>query len=163
MLLKWGKLSLQPFGKPLKILIQTSHYPPLSASGFDARCWQVAEELWERGHGLQILTSNFRVPPRGIRKDNGVFRDLVLYANLSKEELRDLSYRITLAIDRKNGELLEDRVARFEPDSVSVWSGDQLSKSILERLHDLGIAVAHDLHSSCLTQETFYKDLWQCW
>jgi len=147
----------------VKILIITSRYPPLGASGHDVRCQQVAEALSVCGHRLQVLTSNYRVPPGGVSTDKGVYREFVLSADLTDEQLSQLSYQDVYAIDFENTGALDDRLSRFSPDLVMVWGCDLLSKSLLMRLQQSGVPVAFDLHGNWLQSEAFDRDPWQWW
>lgn len=147
----------------MKILILTSHYPPLGASGHDVRCQQVAGALSANGHRLQVLTSNYRVPPGGLPAEKGVFREFVLSANLSEKELQNLSYQDVRAIDIENAGALDYRLSRFKPDVVIVWGCRQLSKSLLMRLQQDSVPVAYDLHTDWLKAEFFDQDPWQWW
>ncbi|HAV12815.1 MAG TPA: hypothetical protein DCX06_04870 [Opitutae bacterium] len=147
----------------MKILVVTSFYPPLGSSGHDARCQQVAEALSKQGHRLQVLTSNYRVPPGGVASDKGVFRELILSAVMSDEELRQLSYQDVLAIELENAAIVDYRIERFKPDLVLVWGCSQLSKSLFKRLQDRGLRVAFDLHTNWLQPDVFDMDPWQWW
>lgn len=147
----------------MKVLILTSYYPPLGVSGHDARCQQVAEALSLRGHSLQVLTSNHRVPPGGVDSDRGVFRELALSADLPAQEMQALSYDDVRALELKNAAALDYRITRFNPDVVLVWSCKQLSKSLLMRMENQGIDVCYDLHDVWLTRSEYESDLWQWW
>ena len=147
----------------MKILILTSHYPPISHSGHSIRCQQVAEALSLRGHRLQVLTSNHRVPPGGIKSDRGVYRELVLHADFTDEELSELDYQDVLTLDLKNVGIVDDRIERFKPDIALVWDCSQLSKSLLMCLSQADVAVAFDLYSDWLREEYFAKDPWRWW
>lgn len=127
------------------------------------RCQQVAAALSESGHRLQVLTSNYRLPAGGVPTDVGVFRELLLAADLNADELKELSYQDVLSIDMENAGVLDYRLARFTPDLVLVWGCAQLSKSILMRLQRSGVPVAYDLHTNWLKAEVFDRDPWQWW
>lgn len=127
------------------------------------RCQQVTEELSYKKHRLQVLTSNYRVPPGGVPSDKGVFRELVLFADLADNELSKLSYQDVLAIDLENAAILDDRISRFKPDLVLVWDCAQLPKSMLMRLQQTGLVVAFDLHGDWLKSDHFRRDPWQWW
>jgi glycosyltransferase involved in cell wall biosynthesis len=147
----------------VKILILSSYYPPLAASGHDARCRQVSEGLARRGHRLQVLTSDFRLPPNGVDGEKGVYRELALAATHSDDELQALTYRDVLGLDSQNAATLDYRLTRFEPDIVLIWDLPSVSKSLLMRLQQSEVAVAYDLHSDYLFPEIFNRDPWQWW
>ena len=148
---------------PVKILILTSYYPPLGASGQDARCQNVAKALSAKRHRLQVLTSNYRLPPMGIQSDDGIYRELTLHGDHTDEELAAFSYKRAFALDLNNVTVLDERLSRFNPDLVLVWDTALLSKSLLKRLDQADVPVAYDLHSDYLFDESFARDPWQWW
>ncbi len=147
----------------MKILILTSYYPPLGSSGHDVRCQQVAEALSARGHRLQVLTSNYRLPPMGVKTDKGIYRELILSAELSDELLEDVSYHDAMALDVKNAGILDNRLSRFNPDVVLVWDCIGLSKSLLMRMQNRGIRLVYDFHNNWIESRNYERDPWFYW
>lgn len=147
----------------MKILILTSYYPPLGASGHDVRCQQLSEALAQRGHRLQVLTSNHRLPPMGVDDEKGVYREFALSADHDDDGLRSLTYQDVLDFELHNAKALDYRINRFAPDLVLVWDLPNVSKSLLLRLQRSDIPVAYDLHSNYLFPEVFHRDPWQWW
>ncbi|MGJ8653156.1 MAG: glycosyltransferase family 4 protein [Opitutaceae bacterium] len=132
-------------------------------SGHDTRCQQVAEAISLRGNSLQVLTSNHRVPPGGIASDRGVFRELALSADFSEDGLRALSYHDVRTLEMKNAATLDYRINRFKPDVVLVWNCKLLSRSLLKRMEDHGVAVVYDLHNEWALRSVYESDPWQWW
>ncbi|MDP4609913.1 MAG: glycosyltransferase family 4 protein [Opitutales bacterium] len=147
----------------MKILILTSLYPPLGSSGHHARCQQVVEALSKRGHRLQVLTSNHRLPPMGVATDKGVFRDLTLRANHTDADLRALTYQEVLTLDLGNAAVVDYRVTRFKPDIILVWDAMHLSNSVFMRLQNKRVPVVYDLHNEWLASENYERDPWFWW
>jgi glycosyltransferase involved in cell wall biosynthesis len=124
------------------------------------------QTLSRLGHQLQVLTSNYRLPPMGVAGEKGVFRELHLYPeapDANSDSLLGHSYRATYAHERYNAESLEYRVRRFKPDVVYVWNVNGLSKSLFFRLQSRGMHIVYDLHSDWLLPESFQRDPWYCW
>lgn len=116
-----------------------------------------------RGHRLQVLTSNHRLPPMGLQGEKGVYRDLLLHDVVEPEKVADLPYRLLHAHELSNARALYQRIDRFKPDIVYVWNMNRLSKSLLFSLQEQGISVAYDLHCHWLRQELFDSDPWFHW
>lgn len=147
----------------VRILILTSVYPPLGFSGHDERCRQAVHALARRDHQVQVLTSDYRLPPMGVAGEKGVFREIRLYPDFAEDSLLGHSYRATYAHERYNAESLEYRLRRFKPDVVYVWNMNGLSKSLLFRLQSKGLRVVYDLHSDWLLPDSFNQDPWYRW
>ena len=112
---------------------------------------------------MQVLTSNYRLPPMGVPGEKGVFRELRLYPNAFEDSKLGTSYAATYAHERGNAEALDYRVSRFEPDVVYVWNMRELSKSLLFRLQKKGVRIVYDLHMDWLLPESFNRDPWYRW
>jgi glycosyltransferase involved in cell wall biosynthesis len=147
----------------LKILILTSLYPPLGHSGHDERCREAAGRLSRRGHRLQVITSDHRLPPFGGLDEKGVFRELCRFEDSLKSSVLGRDFVATEAHEMHNAEVFEYRLRRFEPDLVYVWNMDGLSKSLLFRVQRKGIPIVFDLHAEWLAGENFELDPWFRW
>lgn len=147
----------------MRILILTSVYPPLGFSGHDERCRQTANALVRQGHQLQVLTSNYRLPPMGVQGEKGVFRELRLYPDSLEDSQMGHSYAATYAHERINAEALEFRLRRFTPDVIYVWNMRELSKSLLFRLQNKGRHVVYDIHMDWMLPKYFNRDPWYRW
>lgn len=147
----------------MKILILTAVYPPLGYSGHDERCRQTVRGLVGRGHHIQVLTSDHRLPPMGVDGEKGIFRELHLHPAEIENSLLGHSYKATYSHERYNAESLEYRLRRFKPDMVYVWNMRGLSKSLLFHLQDLGVRMIYDLHADWMLSENFNRDPWYRW
>ena len=147
----------------VKILILTALYPPLGASGHDDRCRQVVDALSKRGHRLQVLTSDHRLPPMGIPGEKGVFRQLMLHDAEDSESTLGSSYKVTYEQELARARVLYNRVDRFQPDVVYVWNMNGLSKSLLLGLQEQGTSIVYDLHSHWVSPQVFDRDPWFTW
>lgn len=140
----------------MRILILTSRYPPLSFGGHGERCRQTAASLARRGHIVQVLTSNHRLPSQGLSGERGVRRRLILRGKPGE------GFRQLLGRERANNEILHEALVRFRPDCVFVWEMEGLSKSLLFFLQDSGVPLLYDLHSEWLLDD-FENDPWAQW
>ena len=147
----------------MKILILTALYPPLGASGQDDRCRQVVDALSKRGHRLQVLTSNHRVPSIGVSGQTGVYRQLQLHDVEDAECSLGVSYAATYEQELVQARVLYNRLDRFQPDVVCVWNMQGVPKSLLLNLQNQGIPIAYDLHNHWLSPHLFELDPWFIW
>ena len=147
----------------VKILILTALYPPLGHSGHDDRCRQVSEALSARGHRIQVLTSDHRVPPMGVAGETGVYRELMRDDASNEADELGTSYRVTYEREDANAGSLAKRMDRFKPDVVYVWNQQALSKSLLFDLQTQGVPLFYDLYTNWLNEYTFESDPWFRW
>jgi len=147
----------------VKILILTALYPPLSANGHDNRCQQMVGALSKRGHQLQVLTSNRRMPPMGVRGERGVYRQLQLHDVEDAESSLGVSFAATYEQELAGARVMYHRLDRFRPEVVYVWNTQGLSKSLLFSLQEQGIPVVYDLHDNWLSPHIFEIDPWFTW
>jgi len=147
----------------MRILILTALYPPLGYSGHDERCRQTVRALARRGHQVQVLTSDHRLPPMGVEGDKGVFRELRLFDGSTENSVLGQSYAATYSHERYNAESLDYRIKRFKPDVVYVWNMRGVSKTLLFRMQRRGVRVVYDLHSDWIFPDKFFSDPWYRW
>jgi len=146
----------------LKVLILTALYPPLGFSGHDERCRQVAAALTRKGHRVQVLTSNYRMPP-GFGGEKGVFRELNLDRSYPKDSGMGEHYQLTHQQAQSNSDAVFERVDRFDPDVIYVWNREDLGRSILFGLQARNFPMVYDLHSNWLAEDVFEDDSWIRW
>lgn len=147
--------------KVLKILIITSLFPPLGSSGHDERCRQVVYELASKGHHVQVLTSNYRVPPSGMTGEEAIYRRLEL--DTDSEESKQMSFGLLLGREEHNARMVHRRVKRFKPDVLLVWNMTGLQRSIGLVCQSTKLPVVYDLHTPWLRPECEGEDAWSYW
>ncbi|CAA6697557.1 MULTISPECIES: glycosyltransferase family 4 protein [unclassified Lentimonas] len=147
----------------MKVLILTALYPPLGASGHDDRCRQVVEALSKSGHKLQVLTSDYRLPPMGVLGEKGVYRQLQLHDAKDLENAADEPFREKYEYELAQARVLYKRIERFQPDVVYVWNVSGVSKSLLFTLQEQGTPLVYDLHNDWCKAEVFDRDPWIQW
>ena len=118
----------------MRILTVTNWYPPHHRGGYEINCADVMTRMASRGHQVEILCSDERLP--GVSDDSSgsgvsipVHRSLRLYWRDDvpwKPPVRE-----RLRIERANQASLARVLDRLEPDVVSVWHMGVMSLSIL--------------------------------
>src|SRR5258708_24337497 len=111
----------------MKILALTNLYPPHFLGGYELICETVVKELRKRGHIIQLLTSNHRLPGVPDGEENGIERSLRIHGFYGHPWLGILKLR---HLERENNRLLKAAITRFKPDLVYVLTMGGLSKSI---------------------------------
>jgi glycosyltransferase involved in cell wall biosynthesis len=116
-------------------LILTNLYPPHHYGGYELTCHDFVERCRSRGHEVQVLTTQSRVP--GVadpvdERSSGIRRDLRWYWDDHRFPSVGLLER--LSIERANGSVLSELLGTFEPDVVSVWHMGAMSQGLLALL-----------------------------
>jgi glycosyltransferase involved in cell wall biosynthesis len=133
-----------------KILTLTSWFPPHSRGGYEAVCHDVMTALAERGHVVEVLCSNDRLPDAAAAPDPfPVHRALRLYWR--DEAPWRPSLRTQLEIERHNQQALRTQLQRFAPDVVAVWHMGAISLSLLSTIAELGLPTVFAVHDDWLT------------
>src|SRR6185503_19406922 len=70
--------------KPLRILMVTNKCPPDFDGGYELRAFQIAQALRERGHTVDVVTSEFRDTYTGERRDPEWVHRIFRYVGVSK-------------------------------------------------------------------------------
>ena len=118
-----------------RVLCLTSWYPPHHFGGYETSCHDVMVRLAERGHHVEVLTSDHR--HRGV--DDGtpapvaaVYRDLQLYFRDGQLWSPPLAGRYR--VERANQQALRRALAAARPDVVAVWHVGAMSLGLLTTL-----------------------------
>ncbi len=100
----------------MKICFITNLYPPFVLGGYEILCGQVAQHLAERGHAIEVITSDHGSGESG----PGVHRSLRLYQPFDKPAgfMRMARSRTSAYNYRVTEQLLRD----ISPDIVFIWS-----------------------------------------
>jgi len=118
-----------------RVLCVTSWFPPHHFGGYELSCHDVMRRLAERGHHVEVLTSDHRHPdtadtdPAPIQ---GVHRDLQLY--FRDGALWSPSLVGRLRVERHNQRVLRAALRSCRPDVVSVWHVGAMSLGLLTTL-----------------------------
>lgn len=145
----------------MKILILSASFSPLGRSGHDERCLQVTRALAERGHRIQVLTSNHKVPPTGISGEKAIYRELHLQDRITDRDA--LSFSFIKNIETYNAGIFHERINQFKPEIIYIWGVKDLQLSLCLIAQKTGITIIYDLHHSYFDAEKQPNDLWNYW
>ena len=109
----------------MRVLVITNLYPPHQRGGYELRCKQVVDQLINRGHEVEVLTSvcddrNCQLHP----DEKKVYRKL---HNIHEVETR-YKKAITIISDLRE---MNNRIKKFKPDIVYLWHMTSFTKSII--------------------------------
>jgi glycosyltransferase involved in cell wall biosynthesis len=110
-------------------------YPPHHLGGYELSCWDVMRRLEARGHHVEVLTTDMRIP--GVAGDTveageRVQRGLRFYWD-DHVLLSPPVWRRALT-ERHNQRVLRRVVEGFQPDVVSIWNMGAMSLGLLRTL-----------------------------
>jgi glycosyltransferase involved in cell wall biosynthesis len=145
----------------MRILVVTNLYPPHYVGGYELRCRDITKALHQRGHQVQVLTSNHSVAnaTENNASDYVVERSLRVHGFFGHPWLgiRDLR-----ALEQHNNATLTSAIAAFKPDIVHVWNLGGLSKSLALTLQRLGIPTVFDVSDHWIAR-SLAADVWLDW
>lgn len=143
----------------MRLLFLSNFYPQASRGGFEQWCQEVAEGLRNRGHSVQVLTSEHG---RGRTEDpNWVHRDLHLEMEIGT--LRNAFQFFTHRRRRERENLVRTRslVESFQPDAALIWGMWNLQHSIPALVEKkLGSRVAYYMGDYWPTLPNPFEDYW---
>ena len=144
----------------MRILVVTNLYPPHYVGGYELRCRDITEALQQRGHVVQVLTSNHTLP--GVQDETrsyGVERTLKLHGFFGHPWL---GIRGLEAQELHNNATLLRAIEQFKPDIVHVWNLGGISKSLVLTLQRLNIPTVFDVSDHWIAQ-SLKGDVWLDW
>ncbi|HET9733611.1 MAG TPA: glycosyltransferase family 4 protein [Acidimicrobiales bacterium] len=134
----------------MRILVLTNQYPPHSLGGYALSCQAMVDELRRRGHRIYVLTCDARLPEvTGDGAGDGVHRDLHLwFRDLGRREptLPRPPLRDRFKHERRNERTVQNVLATWRPDVVSVWEMGAMSLSTLTLVERAGVPMVLTLH-----------------
>ncbi|HVA73622.1 MAG TPA: glycosyltransferase family 4 protein [Acidimicrobiales bacterium] len=131
----------------MRILAIANWFPPHHRGGYEINCADVMTRMASRGHDVEVLCSDERLP--GVREDTldsatsiPVHRYIRLYWRDEVPWKPPVHER--LRIERANQASLRRVLDRFEPDVISVWHMAVMSLSLLATIgrRDLPVVYA---------------------
>jgi glycogen synthase len=141
-----------------RILTITNWYPPHHRGGYELNCADVMTRLAARGHDVEVLCSNERLPgatdepePLHVRRVLKMYwRDEVPWKPSMPEQLR---------IERANQAALDAAIDDLRPDVVSAWHMAAISLNLLTATVRRGIPIVYAICDSWPTY-TLAFDPW---
>lgn len=127
-----------------RVLCVTSWYPPHHFGGYELSCHDVMARLAERGHHVEVLTSDHRhdgTPDGSPAPVAAVHRDLQLYFRDGALWAPSLAQR--LRTERHNQRALAAALEACQPDVVSVWHVGAMSLGLLTTLLQRGTPIVY--------------------
>lgn len=127
-----------------RVLCVTSWYPPHHFGGYELSCHDVMTRLAERGHHVEVLTSDHRhdaTPDGSPEPVAAVHRDLQLYFRDGALWAPSMAQR--LRTERHNQRALTAALDACRPDVVSVWHVGAMSLGLLTTLVERGTPIVY--------------------
>lgn len=127
-----------------RVLCLTSWYPPHHFGGYELSCHDVMTRLADRGHHVEVLTSDHRHPGVSDPAEPGVaavHRDLRLYFRAG--QLWSPSPLERLRVERHNQRALRHALDSCRPDVVAVWHVGAMSLGLLTTSMRSGVPLVH--------------------
>jgi len=141
----------------MRLLVLSNYYPPYAVGSYERQCYQICQELRERGHQIEVVTSK---PSSGLARhppQPQVCRELELYDEEPEEEG---SFKPLWRIVRSNRKVLAERLARFMPEAVMVWGMARLPTSLLQLLESSGVPCLYGVYDFWLA-DARAQDPWR--
>jgi len=112
----------------MRLLFLTNLYPPHDRGGLEQLCQEIRVGLQERGHTIEVLTSNYGTSSK-IESANGVRRSLYLQADV--EVYKPLDFFLNRGQqERNNVRELRQAIDSLSPDLIWIWGMWNLSKKL---------------------------------
>lgn len=144
----------------MKLLTVSNLYPPHYVGGYELICAWVVQALRARGHGIEVLTSDHRVPGTSEKGDEvGVSRTLRVHGFFGHPWL---GIRSLAELELHNNQVLRDAIRRIQPDVVHVWNLGGISKSICLTLQELKVPTVYHLSDHWIAR-SLEADVWLDW
>ena len=134
-----------------RILVVTNLFPPQEMGGYGRKIWEFANGLRERGHTVEVLTSNSdylgKAPDESELALEGVVRrELALMGEWKDGKTRSTTDAAgQRKIGESNARLVAEAARRFAPEVVLLGNLDFLGVELLHHLLGRGIPVIHSL------------------
>lgn len=143
----------------MNILVISNLYPPHSIGGYEKRCMQTVDALRERGHTVNVLTSNHTVEGRDSSGENGVYRKLRVHGFYGHPWL---PIHQLYKLEKANQQVLLNLLDELKPDLVHVWNMGGITKSLLHTLERDRRPLVYDVSDHWIAR-SLKGDVWLSW
>lgn len=114
----------------MRILILSNYYPPFEKGGYEQLCHDVTVRFRERGHAVEVLTSDFG-GNSDAELELGVHRTLKISPNYhSRSSVVYQFYFSRSYAERHNISCLRQTASSFEPDFIFIWNLQGIPRSL---------------------------------
>ena len=145
----------------MRILVLSNLYPPHYIGGYELRCRDLSEAFHQRGHTIQVLTSDHGTSDSDVKETSPftVERSLRLHGFYGHAWLgiRALAHQ-----ERHNNAMLTAAIRTFKPDLVHVWNLGGISKSLALTLQSMNIPTVFDVSDHWIAR-SLVGDVWLDW
>jgi glycogen synthase len=128
----------------MRIMFVSNYYPPFEIGGYEQLCRDVALRLGERGHQIQILTSDRGAGQNSCQPEQGILRTLRLQPDYESRLGTAGQFFFTRRRDEIYNLMCLRRLAdAFCPDVIFLWNLQGLPRSIAieaEAIPNVGVA-----------------------
>ncbi len=137
--------------KTRRVLVVTNLFPPQEMGGYGRKIWEFANGLHERGHQIEVLTSDASYLAKDPDESEDALESLVRRCLVLMGEWRNGKTQMTgglqeqQRIGKKNALLVMEAVRRFKPEAVLLGNLDFLGIEPLRAMLNAGIPVVHSL------------------
>ena len=134
-----------------RILTLTNWFPPHSRGGYEVLCDDVVTRLHARGHQVEVLCTDEKLPDveDGVAPPFPVDRRLKMYWRDGAPWSPSL--KLQVAMERANQRELQAVLDRTSPEVVSVWHMGALSLNLLTSIQRRGIPMVYGICDDWLT------------
>ena len=131
--------------KQKRILVINNLYPPQELGGYGRSISSFARILQERGHIIQVLSSNASYLGEIITPESNIRRDLILTGDYKggMNVLQD--HQEINVINNHNKEIITDTIRNFKPDVCLVGNIQLLGTAIFDPFFQNNIPIIHHL------------------
>ena len=145
----------------MRILVVSNLYPPHHQGGYELRCSQIVEGLRRRGHTVRVVASDYQITESGhgalAREDtvNDVPVSRFLRQHRLDPTLADGKLYFLDVVKRQRADLIRfaEVLDQFEPDLVSWWNLEGVTKAMLRMSQDRGIPSVHCIDDNWMIRE----------
>jgi glycosyltransferase involved in cell wall biosynthesis len=119
----------------MKLLVITSHYPPLHLGGYEIRSHNILERLQQRGYSVRVLCSNFQAKTLNPAEKE-------IYRVLHLEPSRNLLQRVWW--DYCDLRFVWKQIQTYQPDTIYLFHTIQLARTLFPFLAKISKPLVYD-------------------
>ena len=146
----------------MRILFISNYYPPFEVGGYEQLCRDVALRLAERGHPIEILTSDRGVRRADFTPEPGIHRLLRFIPDYDAQPGAGLQFFLTRRRDEAhNLQCVRAVIQQFDPDAIFIWNLYGLPKAIALEAEASRAGVAYWLAGESPAEPDEFEQYWR--